>query len=340
MRGNGGGYRFIMSSHFANSRAFLMNKPAINPQVENEIENEIENGTIKTTDGVVRIFYDDYWVRYYQPPAETLFAKKQLIDALTRRTFHHTEAGINTPGEKLEEARAAWERETDPQRKRVNAAMLAGALFNRATDIFTAIVDLEENGIDINRDNELMRQCANCFSEALELSGDVKHYSGEQGVDELWGEPVKVFTMTLEDYYHSRYRKIAQAMREIDRVGEVLHRVLCSQPWFVGTGVLVDDFINIAKEECQIFRSDPDYYRVWPRFVANGEKLRQYLAAIPADADSELERHIKRGTRLLRNGKNLITWIANVRVPMPASTQRFLEKCEKYQATTAKINAV
>ena len=298
-----------------------------------------ENGAIKTIDGVAHIFYDNYWIRYYKPPAETLFAKKQLIDALTRRTFHHTEAGINTPGGKLEEARAAWENETDPRRKRVNAAMLAGALFNRATDIFTAIVDLEERGIDIKRDNELMRECANCFAEALELSGNVKHHSGEEGVDELWGEPVKVFTMTLEDYYHSRYRKIAQAMREIDHIGEVLHQTLCNRPWFADAGVLVDDFIAIAKKECEIFRSDPDYYRVWPKFVADGEKLREYLAAIPPGAGTALERHIKRGTRLLRDGRNLITWIANVRVPMPASTDRFLAKCEKYRATAGQIEA-
>ena len=177
------------------------------------------NGDIKTIDELEYIFYDGYWIRHYPPPPETLLAKKKLLDALTRRTFHHTEAGINTPGEKLEAARAAWQNESDPRRKRVNAAMLAGALFNRATDIFTAIVDLEAGGIEINQNNELMRQCASCFSEALELSVHVKHHSGEAGVDELWGEPVKVFTMSLAEYYQSRYRKIAQAMREIDRVG-------------------------------------------------------------------------------------------------------------------------
>ena len=299
----------------------------------------IENGVIETFDGVEHIFYDGYWIRYYRPPAETLLAKKQMIDALTRRTFHHTEAGINTPGEKLEEARAAWQAETDPRRKRVNAAMLAGALFNRATDIFTAIVGLEENGIDINRDNALMRECASCFAEALDLSVHVKHHSGEVGVDELWGEPVKAFTMSSEDYYHSRYRKVAQAMREIDRIGEVLHQTLCSRAWFDGAGALVDAFITIAKKECEIFRSDPDYYRVWPKFVADSEKLREYLAAIPAGASAELERHIKRGTRLLRDGKDLITWIANVRVPMPASTTRFLAKCERYRAAAAHIEA-
>ena len=302
------------------------------------MNSPIENGVIREIDGVAHIFYDDYWIRYYEPPAETLSAKKKLIDALTRRTFHHTEAGINTPGEKLEEARAAWEQERDARRKRVNAAMLAGALFNRATDIFTTIVDLEERGIHINGDNELMRECANCFTEALELSAHVKHYSGEEGVDELWGEPVKVFTMSLADYYHSRYRKIAQAMRDIDRIGEALHRSVCRMPWFAGAGERVDDFIRIAKKECQIFRSDPDYYRVWPQFVADGEQLLEYMAAIPADAEAELERYIKRGTRLLRDGKNLITWVANVRVPMPGSTRGFLDKCDKYRESAGAFS--
>lgn len=300
----------------------------------------IDNGDIRDIDGVAHIFFDGYWIRYYEPPAETLSAKKKLIDALTRRTFHHTEPGINTPGDKLDEVRGAWEKETDARRKRVAAAMLAGALFNRATDIFTAIVDLEARGIRITRDNELMRECANCFTEALELSVHVKHHSGEEGVDELWGEPVKVFTMPIADYYLSRYRKVAQAMQQIDQIGEVLQGALCNLPWFAGAGELVDDFIRIAKKECEIFRSDPDYYRVWPEFVAAGEKLLEFMAAIPAGSGAELERHIKRGTRLLRGGKNLITWIANVRVPMPVSARGFLDKCDKYRAATARIESM
>ena len=298
-----------------------------------------KNGAIQTVDGVERIFYDGYWIRYYRPPAESLAAKKQLIDALTRRTFHHTEAGINTPGPSLETARAAWKAERNPRRKRVNAAMLAGALFNRATDIFTAVVELEERGVVITRENELMRECADAFTEALELSRHVRHSSGEEGVDELWGEPVKAFTMPIADYYQSRYRKAAQAMREIDRVGGAVHETLCKLRWFAGAAELVDGFIDAAKRKSEVFRSDEEYYRIWPEFVADGEKLLAFRAEIPGGADSALERHIKRGTLLLRAGKELIEWIANVRVPMPVSAEKYLAKCGKYRAASAKFAA-
>ncbi len=297
-----------------------------------------ENGTIQKIDGVDHTYYDGYWIRYYEPPVESLIEKKKLLDALTRRTFHHTEPGINTPGDKLDQVRAAYEKEQDPQRKRVNAAMLAGALFNRATDIFTTIVDLEQRGIHITREDDLMRQCSSCLSEALSLSGNAKHHSGEEGIDELWGEPVKVFTMPIADYYCSRYRKIAQAMREIDRIGETINQTLCNLEWFSQAKPLVEDFIVIAKNESEILRSDPDYLTIWPEFVADGEKILDFRATIPAKASNGLERHIKRGTNLLRDGKELITWIANVRVPMPVSTTHYLDKCAQYREKTEKFS--
>ena len=91
-----------------------------------------ENGTVEIIDGKECVFYDGYWIRFYPVPEDTLANRKLLIDSLTRRAFHHTESGINTPGDRLEEARAAYEAETDPSRRRVNGAMLAGALFNPA----------------------------------------------------------------------------------------------------------------------------------------------------------------------------------------------------------------
>lgn len=295
------------------------------------------NGDLRKFNGIRKIFYDGYWIRYYEPPPESFGEKKNLLDALTRRAFHHTEPGINTPGERLDQVRKAYDEETDPQRKRVNAAMLAGSLFNRATDIFTAIVNLEERGIIVTEHDDLMQQCENCLNEALSLCGNVKHHSGEEGVDELWGEPVKVFTMSIADYYLSRYRKIAQAMKEIDQIGNIVNTTICRLPWFTGSYELIEGFIDIAKSESEVLRSDSDYLRIWPEFVADGEKILSYQPDIPDNAGSSLERHIKRGNNLLVAGKNLITWIANIRVPMPVSTAQYLEKCTKYRENTRKF---
>lgn len=88
------------------------------------------------------MFYSGYWIKTYKVPENTLVAKKKrLIEALTRRLFDHTEHGLNIPGCRLSDARQSWA-ETDPARRRVKAAMLAGALFNRATDIFRKLVEV------------------------------------------------------------------------------------------------------------------------------------------------------------------------------------------------------
>jgi len=79
------------------------------------------------------------------------------------------EHAINIPGIRLDEARRAYERETDPERKRVAGAMLAGTLFNRAADIFTKVVELQEAGVEITSNDALIHQCGQCLQEALEL---------------------------------------------------------------------------------------------------------------------------------------------------------------------------
>ena len=80
-----------------------------------------------------------------------------------------------------------------------------------ATDIFRTIVDLASKGVAVSSDNELMQECGQCFKEALELGKQVKHYSGQEGIDELWGEPFRAFSVPIETFYESRFIKIAQA---------------------------------------------------------------------------------------------------------------------------------
>ncbi len=286
----------------------------------------IDNGCIREVGGKISIYYNGYWIRYYAPPEDTLAEKKILIDSLTRRTFHHTEPGINTPGEKLELARKAYDEETDPAKKRVKGAMLAGALFNRATDIFHSIVNLGAKGVLISSENELMRKCGECLEEALELGKMVKHYSGEEGIDELWGEPLKAFTMPMEAFYESRYIKIAQAMRDIDRLTGHMIEVFDKQPPFQGVTAGIHELAVAAKLEAETVRSDWVIFEVWPRFVAAAEAVEGFEPKSGGVAQRQLED----GRRMLREGSDIIKYLAGVRVPMPKTTDGYLNDLDGY----------
>ena len=292
-----------------------------------------KNGDQRVIDNLERVFFDGYWIRYYAPLQDTLANRKRLIDSLTRRAFHHTEAGINTPGRSLELAREAYADETDPERKRVNAAMLAGALFNRATDLFTTIVDLGELGVQISENNELMRQCSDCFEEALTLGQQVRHHSGCEGIDEVWGEPFKAFTMPIDDFYESRFIKIAQGMREIDQIANCMIEVFCSQPLFVGLESLIVDYATAARRATETMKKDPIIFQVWPDFVSLGERLDAFRPRLPDVADQMLRMRIAYGRDLIQEGRLLISYIASARVPMTKSVGAYIEECQRFGKT-------
>lgn len=292
------------------------------------------NGDRRSIDSCEYVYYDGYWIRYYAPLEDTLANRKRLIDSLTRRAFHHTESGINTPGRNLDLARQAYENETDPQHQRVNAAMLAGALFNRATDLFTSIANLGELGVEVSHNNELMRECSECFEEALRLGQQVKHHSGCEGIDEIWGEPFKAFTMPIEDFYESRFIKIAQGMRDIDLVAECMIDTFCNRDVFVGLKELIIDYATAARQAAETMKMDPIFFSVWPNFVALGERIDGYRAQLPENANQILRMRVAYGRTLIQGGRRLISYIAGARVPMPQRTQSYIEECQRYNKTS------
>jgi hypothetical protein len=304
------------------------------------MSDQPENGTRRDLDGKECIFYDNYWIRYYPVPRDTLASRKEQIDSLTRRTFHHTESGINTPGERLDVARAAYQRESDPARKRVNGAMLAGALFNRATDIFTAIVEMESKGVKLSPDNELMLQCEECFRQALELGKQVKHYSGEEGIDELWGEPLKAFTQPVSKMFESRYRKIAQTMADIDLITTRLIEALKTDSLFEGVIRKLHFLASSAKLQIETMKTDDAFFVVWPAFIAAREAVESFEPN-PAGADENIHtrQHIAEGIKLVREGAALITYLSEARVPMPKTTEEFLRQCEFFQNAQLRSTA-
>ncbi len=288
------------------------------------------NGDRRIIDINEYVFYDGYWIRYYAPPKDSLANRKRLIDSLTRRAFHHTEVGINTPGKSLDLAREAYRSEPDPRRRRVNAAMLAGALFNRATDLFTSIVDLGKLGVQVSHNNELMRECSDCFQEALKLGQQVKHHSGCEGIDEIWGEPFKAFTMPIDDFFKSRFVKIAQSMRDVDSIAKSMIEVFCSRELFAEIEGLINEYVRAARQIAETMKKDPVIFRVWPNFVSLGEQLDAFKPELPDDADQMLRMRVAYGRDLIQEGRRLIRFIASARVPMPKSSKTYIDKCRRY----------
>jgi hypothetical protein len=294
---------------------------------------EIAQGQERVIDGRLRVFYDGYWIKAYEVPADSLFAKKRLIEALTHRLFNHVEYGLNVPGIRLAEARRAFLDETDQAKKRVKGGMLAGALFNRATDIFTKLVELQACGVEIGVDNALMRQCGEHLQESLALGKMVLHRSGEEGIDELWGEPFKAFCFPIEEFYRSRYVKIALTMRALDSIGEALRGTVAALPAFAALAPVIEEFVRTAKLKTETLRTDPEVFEVWSTFVVASETLCDFEPSASASAAALDPQLCLQFSEILRAGSVLVSSIARARVPMPKSTQAFIERCEALNQT-------
>jgi len=293
------------------------------------MKNEPENGTEREIEGKPCMFYDGYWIRSYHLHKDSFADKKQMIDQLTRRVFHHVEQGINTPSNRLDQIRAIYEAEDDMAKKRVKGAMLAGALLNRGRYILTVIVELEEAGVKIESSNELLRQCGSCFLEALELGKNIKLADGGEGIDELWGEPFKVFTMPIEKFFQTRYIKIAQTMSEIDQVSKAAGKVIDQ---FEVYGDMKDKLVELTdstKLACETIRSDPVIFDVWPRYIAAKEAYEEHMSNLLAGKNSSEYLEYLDAYRLINEGGALLVKLATLRVPIPNSVQKFNQSCNE-----------
>lgn len=295
-----------------------------------ETEENTPNGTIREINGKPCIFYEGYWIKHYDPMEDSLETKKYLIEALTRRLFNHVEHGINMPGERLDEARQAYESEQNPELKRVKGAMLAGALFNRGIDIFRKLVALGEHEVRSPRSRELLHECGQYLLEALEMGKLVRHRSGDEGIDELWGEPFRAFTVPISSFYETRYIKIAQTMRAIDRISTAMVAAFSNSHLFSNAEGLIREFAEVAKLKTETLRTDPVIFEVWPKFVVASERLLGVGLVERNNESCTACWEVDEGNRLLKEGVSLITHLVRARVPMPKSSQFFIDRCNAY----------
>jgi len=295
------------------------------------MQSEPENGTEREIEGKLCVYYDGYWIRSYHVHKDSFADKKQMIDQLTRRVFHHVEPGLNTPSNRLDDIRAIYEAEDNLAMKRVKGAMLAGALLNRGRYILTVIVELEEAGVKIESSNELLRECGRCFMEALELGKNIKLADGgDEGVDELWGEPFRVFSMPIEDFFHSRYIKIAQTMSEIDQVSKDVDKIINQLDVFDDMIDKLTELANSTKLACETIRSDPAIFDVWPRYIAAKEAYEEYMVNFLAGKKSREYLEFLDAYRMIKEGGALLVKLATLRVPLPNSVQNYSQRCNEF----------
>lgn len=309
---------------------------SVDPILQYDASDNIENGTEKQFGEKFCVFYDGYWIRSYHLNEGRFADKKKMIDQLTRRVFHHLEPGINTPSHRLDEIKSIYETEEDAARKRVKGAMLAGALLNRGRQILKAIVDLEESGVKIESSNELLRECGRCFMEALSLGKNIKLNDGDEGVDELWGEPFRVFSMPIEEYFHTRYIKVAKTMFEIDRLSKALDNVMQSHDLLAPMRSRLAELTVSAKLACETIRNDSAIFDIWPRYIAAKEAYESDLFEIvKKDTNNEINnlstnRSLLVANRVLMDGGAVLIKLATVRVPLPKSVNSVCKQAEKF----------
>ncbi len=301
---------------------------------------KIKNGTERMFGSILRVYYDGYWIRSYHLNNDSYADKKMMIDQLTRRVFHHLEPGINTPSHRLDEIREVFEAEEDTARKRVKGAMLAGALLNRGRHILTVVVELEEAGVKMDSSNPLLRECGQCFMEALSLGKNIRLADGGEGVDELWGEPFKAFSMPIEDYFSTRYIKIAQTMYEIDTVAEHTLKIIAKFDVYQDMKVRMTELAEFTKEACETIRNDTSIFEVWPRYIAAKEEYQDHIYHILENRDRkdyapglDQYRSVLEAYRLLEDGGKILSKLATLRVPLPKSVSDYCKRCDEFLET-------
>jgi hypothetical protein len=182
----------------------------------------------------------------------------------------------------------------------------------------------------VAQDSALMRECGQCLQESLNLGKLVHHISGDEGIDELWGEPFRAFSIPIEAFYESRYIKIAQTLRDIDKIADTMVATFARNPLFAGIDKDVTAFAKAAKVKCETLRTDPKIFDIWTDFTVASEHLSNFSPRLSQAPTPELMQLACDGKQLLQEGRELVSYITRARVTMPKSTRDYISRCEHY----------
>lgn len=147
-----------------------------------------------------------------------------------------------------------------------------------------------------------------------------------EGIDELWGEPFRAFSIPLDDFFESRYIKIGQTMRDIDIAAAM-----------IVSFTKIPAFAAVERRSASLRTppaSRPRRCAPTPTFSKCGRNWSLPPNGSPTSPlpVSAAQRGVSDGLQLLRNGRDLVFDIARARADAQ-STRDYIARCEVYLAT-------
>ena len=165
-----------------------------------------------------------------------------------------------------------------------------------------------------------MRECGGCLQEALKLGAWCCTAAATRASTSCGRSPSAPSRSRNEAFYESRYIKIAQALRVVDRIAAVMAATFATTPLFRGVEPLVFDFARIARSSarpCVPTRTSS----TCGRSSSPPRSARRAHPALGPAADESTRQLAADGLHLILQGRNLVTDIIRARVTMPKSAR-------------------
>ena len=122
-------------------------------------------------------------------------------------------------------------------------------------------------------------------------------------------------------------------LRDIDGIGRAMIDTFACIDAFEGVAAPIRDLVDAAKIKTEILRTDPGIFDVWASLVTASERLANFTPKHYAPDEPPPMHDISDGLQLIRNGRDLIFYIARARTPMPKSMREYVDRCETYLKT-------
>lgn len=323
-----------------------------------------QEGAIKKIDGHDRYYVDGYWIKCYPPhQRDTLRAAIRLVGNFESRFLKAVEGGTeaSTDEPSILQRRNAL----DAVRKKVSAitdkgsfeykrakaeeealgGMLAVSLFRKMIKDITAHIDRRVGKKTLSdadkRDLEILKKIIdNDVLEVFHLFKYVRRSGGEKDRDEvlaeMYGEPMRVIGTTLsknsdqalQEFYNTRYRKIAACWKNIDETTDAIKKLIANSQRLQDSGLaeLVDDLNTAAKSRCELSRHDPDFDAAASHLRASRNLIKEFKPSGTGHIGAVTKAADKKILSLVQSYRELVYDIAHVRTPRKVSTKELLEQ--------------